>query len=94
MDFVRTSSIGASLVIFTNALVAQATPLLFSVTPSGGQHKPAAYGYYELGYGERTFEPIAGDRLEQAFGVRAAIGSSIMLLARTGVSTFGGDTRV
>ena len=48
MDFVRTSSIGASLVIFTNALVAQATPLLFSVTPSAGQHKPAAYGYSEL----------------------------------------------
>jgi hypothetical protein len=99
MGFVRTSSIGLSLVMIASALSAQATPFLFSVTPSAGppaagQSKSAAYGYYELGYGERTFQPVAGDRLEQALGVRATVGSSVILLARTGVSTVGGDTRV
>jgi len=94
MDVVRTSSIGVSLVMFTTVGSAQATPLLFSVLPTAGQSKSAAYGYYELGYGERAFEPVAGDRLEQAIGVRAAIGSSLMLLARTGVSTIGNATRV
>ena len=93
MGSVRTS-IGLSLAMFTSALGAQATPLLFSVTPAAGPSKSSAFGYYELGYGERTFEPVAGDRLEQALGVRATIGSSVMLLARTGVSTVGGDTRV
>jgi hypothetical protein len=53
-----------------------------------------AYGYYELGYGERTFEPVAGDRLEQAVGVRAAIGTSVIVLARTGMSSSGGDARI
>jgi len=94
MGFVRTSSIGLSLVMLASALKAQATPFLFSVTPSAGQSRSAAYGYYELGYGERTFQAVAGDRLEQALGVRATVGSSIILLARTGVSTVGGDTRV
>ena len=95
MGFVRMQSIGLSLVMVTTALGAQATPLLFSVTPTAGPSKSlAAYGYYELGYGERTFEPVAGDRLEQALGVRATFGSSVMLLARTGVSTGAGDTRV
>ena len=95
MDFIRTSSLAVSLVMLSGALGAQATPLLFSITPSAGPSKSAAaYGYYELGYGERTFEPVAGDRLEQAIGVRATIGSSLMLLARTGVSTVGSDMRV
>jgi hypothetical protein len=94
MGFVRTSSIGLGLVMLATAVSAQATPFLFTVMPPVGQSKSAAYGYYELGYGERTFEPVAGDRLEQALGVRATIGSSLMLLARTGVSTGGSDTRV
>ena len=72
MGFVRMQSIGLSLVMVTTALGAQATPLLFSVTPTAGPSKSlAAYGYYELGYGERTFEPVAGDRIEQAVGMRA-----------------------
>ena len=95
MEFARASAIGVSLIMCTRALGAQATPFLFGVTPSAGASKSvAAFGYYELGYGERTFEPVAGDRLEQALGVRATIGSSVMLLARTGVTTLGGDTRV
>ena len=67
MDFARASAIGVSLIMFTGALGAQATPFLFSVTPPAGASKSvAAFGYYELGYGERTFERVAGDRLEQA----------------------------
>jgi hypothetical protein len=94
MGFVRASSLGLTLLVANTALFAQATPFLFTVMPPAGESKSAAYGYYELGYGERTFEPVAGDRLEQALGVRATFGSSVMLLARAGVSEFGGDTRV
>ena len=94
MSVARVSAIAVSLSVFASAAAAQATPFLFTVMPPAGQQKTAAYGYYELGYGERTFEPVAGDRIEQAVGVRATIGSSLMVLARTGVSTVGGDTRV
>jgi hypothetical protein len=62
--------------------------------PTANSSKAAAYGYYELGYGERTFEPVAGERIEQAIGLRASLGSSLMILARTGLSSMGGDTRI
>ena len=94
MDLTRASTVALSLSLLATAAGAQATPFLFTVMPQPGQQKSAAYGYYELGYGERAFEPVAGDRIEQAVGVRATFGSSLMLLARTGVSTFDGDTRV
>jgi hypothetical protein len=93
MSLIRSSSLAAGLSLIATFAGAQATPFLFTVMPTAAS-KTAAYGYYELGYGERTFEPVAGDRVEQAVGVRATIGSSLMVLARTGVSTFGGDTRV
>jgi hypothetical protein len=93
MSLVRSSSFAVGLSLVATVAGAQATPFLFTVMPTAAT-KTAAYGYYELGYGERTFEPVAGDRIEQAVGVRATVGSSLMVLARTGVSTFGGDTRV
>ena len=81
-----------SLAVATSAS-AQATPFLFTVMPSDATSR-AAFGYYELGYGERTFEPVAGERLEHALGVRANLGSSVTLLARTGLATLGNETRV
>lgn len=93
MSLVRSSSFAVGLSLVATVAGAQATPFLFTVMPTAAT-KTAAYGYYEVGYGERTFEPVAGDRIEQAVGVRATLGSSLMVLARTGVSTFGGDTRV
>jgi hypothetical protein len=91
---IRTASTLLALCASASATGAQATPFLFTAMPSAANGKTTAFGYYELGYGERTFEPVAGDRFEQAVGVRAMFGSSITLLARTGVATFGGDTRV
>ncbi len=82
-----------TLTLATATADAQATPFLFTVTPAGNG-TTGAYGYYELGYAERGFEPVAGDRLEQAIGLRSKLGSSLTLLARTGLSTVGGDTRV
>jgi len=75
MGFGRATPIGLSLLLLGTVASAQATPFLFTVMPPTGQSKTAAYGYYELGYGERTFEPVAGDRIEQAVGLRATIGS-------------------
>jgi hypothetical protein len=94
MSFARATSIGLGLLLFGTIASAQATPFLFTVMPPSGQSKTPAYGYYELGYGERTFEPVAGDRIEHAVGVRATLGSSLMLLARTGVAPFDGETRI
>jgi hypothetical protein len=88
------SSVGLVLSLFATVAGAQATPFLFTVMPLTGVAKTGAYSYYELGYGERTFEPVAGDRIEQAVGLRAVFGSSLMVVARTGLSTFGGDMRV
>jgi hypothetical protein len=84
MSFAWATSIGLGLLVFGTIASAQATPFLFTVMPPGGQSKTAAYGYYQLGYGERTFEPVAGHRIDQAVGVRATLGSSLMLLARNG----------
>jgi len=80
--------------LVASAAGAQATPFLFTVMPGAGEARSATFGYYELGYGERTFEPVAGDRMEHAVGVRASFGSSLMVLARTGISTFDGEMRV
>jgi hypothetical protein len=94
MGLAKVSSVALALSLSVTVAGAQATPFLFTVMPPAGATKTTAYGYYELGYGERTFEPVAGDRIEQAVGVRATLGSSLMVLARTGRSTLGGDTRV
>ena len=93
MGLFRTSSLIVTASLFGAVAGAQGTPFLFTVMPTGAA-KTSAYGFYELGYGERTFEAVAGDRIEQAIGVRANFGSSITLLARTGVSSFDSDTRV
>lgn len=94
MHLAKGTSVALALSLFSAAAGAQATPFIFTATPFSGGTKAAAYGYYELGYGERTFEPVAGDRIEQAVGFRASLGSSLMVLARTGISSVGGDTRV
>ena len=84
----------ASVVCVSSVAGAQRTPFLFTVMPSAATGPLSAFGYYELGYGERTFEPVAGDRIEQAVGMRATFGSSLTLLARAGVSSLDGDRRV
>jgi hypothetical protein len=97
----RMPRVRAPLIVLTAALAAtsagaQATPFLFTVMPtsSGNGGRANGFGYYEVGYGERTFEPVAGDRMEHAVGLRASLGKSLTLLARTGISSFGEDTRV
>lgn len=94
MSILRMSSVALAANLLAAAAGAQATPFLFTVMPSDVSAGRSAYGYYELGYGERTFEPVAGDRVEQAVGVRATFGPSLTLLARTGIATDGSDTRV
>ena len=93
MDIRHASSVVIAS-LFAAVAGAQGTPFLFTAMPTGGGPGASAYGYYELGYGERTFEPVAGERLEQAVGVRASFGSSLMVLARTGVASFDGATRI
>lgn len=87
------TTIATLSVAFATSASAQATPFLFTVMP-GDSNARAGFAYYELGYGERTFEPVAGERLEHALGVRANLGSSVTVLARTGLATLGNETRV
>ena len=92
MSLLRSSSIIATSLAVAASAGAQAAPFLFTVMPAGTTTR-GAYSYYELGYGERTFEPVAGERLEHALGIRASMGSSLTLLARAGVATLGEETR-
>lgn len=94
MGILRMSPLALAASLLATTAGAQATPFLFTVMPSEASATRSAYGYYELGYGERTFEPVAGERVEQAVGVRATFGPSLTLLARTGIATGAGDTRV
>lgn len=94
MATLRTFVVIAAASLVGTAAGAQSTPFLFSEIPSGGSARRSVFGYYEAGYGERTFEPVAGDRLEQAIGLRAALNRSLTLLARTGVAIGASDTRV
>ena len=95
MSIRRMSWVVIAASVSGTSLAAQATPFLFTVMPgAGGQARSGGYGYYELGYGERTFEPVAGDRLEHAVGVRVPMGTSLTLLARAGVASFDDETCV
>jgi len=94
MNSARVPIVVLGVMLASTGANAQATPFLFSMSPGSARPGTAAFGYYELGYGERAFEPVAGDRLEQAVGLRASFGSSLMVLARTGVATFERSTRV
>lgn len=94
MANLRTSIVIVAASLVATVAGAQSTPFLFTVMPSGGSARPSVFGYYEAGYGERTFEPVAGDRLEQALGLRASLTRSLTLLARTGVAIGANDTRV
>jgi hypothetical protein len=94
MGLKRHSTLIVSASLFGAVAGAQGTPFLFTVMPNGPGARTSAYGFYEVGYGERTFEPVAGDRIEQAVGIRANFGSSVTLLARTGVASLDGSTRV
>jgi hypothetical protein len=94
MPLAKLPTIAIGVLLSASVAAAQATPFLFSTTPAGTTGRTSAYGYYEVGYGERTFEPVAGARIEQAAGLRAALGSSVMVLARAGVSDVGGNARV
>jgi hypothetical protein len=96
MACIRTSSLVLAATLAAASAGAQATPFLFTVMPTGSATgaRSSGFGYYEVGYGERTFEPVAGDRMEHALGVRMSIGKSLTLLARTGISSFDDATRV
>ena len=68
MPLAKSSIAVLGVTLIARMAFAQATPFIFTMTPTASNAKATGYGYYELGYGERTFEPVAGDRLEQAVG--------------------------
>jgi hypothetical protein len=68
------------VIVGSDRAAAQTAPFLFSLTPASPR-SVTAYGYYELGYGERTFEPVAGPP-EKRFASRQASGMPASTAAR------------
>ena len=72
------SSIAAVGLVSVAPIAAErATPFVFTMTPTVSSAKVTGYGYYEIGGCDRTFEPVAGDRIEQAVGLRGTLGSFV-----------------
>jgi hypothetical protein len=66
--------------------LAQGRPFAFTVPFSDAS--PLIVARYDAGYGERTFEPLSGDRVEQAAEVDLTVGR-LMVLASSGVALNG-----
>ena len=87
--FVLVLAAGARLVQAQTA----ASPFLFT-TMAPAAHAPVATSV-DLGYKERAFEPVAGERLEQQASVLAPITSAVAFSAELGVAnTPDGSTRL
>jgi hypothetical protein len=72
---------------------AQDRPFLFTVSTTSAKDTPQVTVHYDAGFGERAFDVVEGDQVEQRIGMQASLGRRITLLARAGFSPDGGDTR-
>lgn len=69
------------------------SPLLLTTMPPPANARIVTS--VDLGYNERAFEPVAGERLEPQASVLVPVSSSVAVLAQLGVaSTLDGRTRV
>lgn len=68
-------------------LVAQQPVFLYSVTPVGSPGGPRAFVTVGLGYGERLFDGLGPERLEQRLSAQLALGSRFTLVAAGGFAS-------
>lgn len=71
---------------------AQQHPFLYTILPSDGT-SGGAFVSYDAAYGEKTFEPFGGDKMEQTLGIRTRIAGSFTLLAHAGLALNNGRSR-
>jgi hypothetical protein len=70
----------------------QDRPFVFSIsTPS--TETPHATVHLDTGFGERPFDVVQGDRLEQRLGIQAFVGRGLTVLARVGIAADQRDLR-
>jgi hypothetical protein len=67
---------------------AQGRPFAFNV-PWPDEVSQKFVARYDAGYGERTFEPLAADRVEQAIELDVPVGGRVLILGSTGVALNG-----
>lgn len=77
-----------ALVLCIVAAHAQERPFLFSLVAPDATHR-AVVVHYDAAYGQETFEPMGGDRIEQTLGIHAGFGESVTLIARFGFAFHG-----
>ena len=82
----------AVIVLFFTAAEAQQHPFLYTILPSAAS-EGNAFISYDAAYGEKTFEPFGGDKMEQTLGIRTRIGGSFTLLAHAGLALNNGTSR-
>jgi hypothetical protein len=80
------------VLLFITAAEAQQRPFLYTILPN--DVSPGnAFISYDAAYGEKTFEPFGGDKMEQTLGIRTRLGSSFTLLAHAGLTLNNGTSR-
>ena len=65
---------------------AQEHPFLFTMTPPDEAGRGVVV-HYDAAYGRETFEPLGGDNLEQTLGIRARLGTTLLLTGRLAFAT-------
>jgi hypothetical protein len=86
MHTARAVGILAFVMGTSHTALAQGRPFAFTVPFPDAS--PLIVARYDAGYGERTFEPLSGDRVEQAAEVDLTVGR-LMVLASSGVAING-----
>ncbi len=80
------------LLLIITAADAQQKPFLYTILPFDGS-SGGAFVNYDAAYGEKTFEPFGGDKMEQTLGIRTRIAGSFTLVAHAGLALNNGTSR-
>lgn len=81
-----------AVAVLAGSASAQGRPFLFTVVPSESAAAPTVLSA-DVGYAERSFQPVGAERMEQAVQLQASVGGRLTLLARAGSSVAEGSAR-
>lgn len=89
--FTKVTKVAGVVCLLTIPAVAtaQERPFAFSVAIATADKDTAVSVHYDAGFGERPFDVVAGERVDQRIGLHASFGNGFTLLGRVGVSTDG-----
>lgn len=78
------------LFFIATILSGQQKPFLFTTIYPSHQTRQNIILHYDAAYGEKTFEPFGGDKLEQNFGLQAKLSSPLILSFQLGLARNNG----